>query len=65
MLWIIITAIVSVLVSAAVTAVLVTNYHRKKTEATIGNAQDKAREIIDEALKGRIHSDKERIGQGD
>ena len=51
MLEIIITAIISVAVTAVVTAYIVSNYQKKTTEATIGNAQDKAREIIDEALK--------------
>ena len=51
MLEIIITIVVSAAVTAVVTALVVSNYHKKTTEATIGNAQDKAREIIDEALK--------------
>ena len=41
----------AVVVTAVVTALVVSNYHKKTTEATIGNAQDKAREIIDDALK--------------
>ena len=51
MLEIIIAVIISVAVTAVVTAYIVFNYQKKTTEATIGNAQDKAREIIDEALK--------------
>ncbi len=51
MLQIVIAVIVSVVVTAVVTGLLVSNYHKKTTAATIGNAQDKAREIIDEALK--------------
>ena len=51
MLEIIITIVVSAAVTAVVTALVVSNYHKKTTEATIGNAEDKAREIIDEALK--------------
>lgn len=43
-------AIVLIVVCALVCFVVVSNY-KKKTEATIGNAEDKAREIIDEALK--------------
>ena len=49
MLEIIISIVVSAAVTAVVTAFVVSNYHKKTTEATIGNAQDKAREIIDEA----------------
>jgi len=51
MLGYIITALVVLVITAVVTALLVTNYQKKVTEATIGNANDKAREIIDEALK--------------
>ena len=51
MLEIVISVIVSVAITAVVTAYIVFNYQKKTTEATIGNAQDKAREIIDEALK--------------
>ncbi len=51
MLEIIIAVFISVAVTAVVTAYIVFNYQKKTTEATIGNAQDKAREIIDEALK--------------
>ncbi|MCD7807359.1 MAG: Rnase Y domain-containing protein, partial [Lachnospiraceae bacterium] len=44
-----------VLVVLAVTAVVTwfaaTAYHKNVTEKEIGNAEDKAREIIDEALK--------------
>ena len=51
MLEIVISVIVSVAVTAVVTFLAVSNYHKKTTETTIGNAQDKAREIIDDALK--------------
>ena len=51
MLGIIIAIVIAVPVTAVVTAFLVLNHYKKTTEATIGNAQDQAREIIDEALK--------------
>ena len=51
MLEIIISIIISAALTAVVTTVIVSQYHKKTTEATIGNAQDKASEIIDEALK--------------
>ena len=38
-------------VAIGVTAALTTSYQKKVTASTIGNAEDKAREIIDEALK--------------
>ena len=47
--------VIAVVVAIAVTAIVVyfvtSAYHKKVTEAKIGNAEEKAREIIDEALK--------------
>ena len=51
MVGIIIAVVVTLVVAIPVTAGIVTAYHKKVTEAKIGNADDKAREIIDEALK--------------
>ena len=51
MLSYVITALVSVLVAAVITAFVTASYEKKVTAATIGNAEEKAREIIDEALK--------------
>ncbi len=48
---IIIAVVVTLVVAIPVTAGIVTAYHKKVTEAKIGNADEKAREIIDEALK--------------
>lgn len=42
---------VLLVIAVGVTAVVTTSYQKKTTAATIGNAEDKAREIIDEALK--------------
>ena len=51
-MWQVILAVVITLVIAApVSALLATNYRKKVVEAKIGNADEKAREIIDEALK--------------
>ena len=47
----VITALVAIAVTAAVTYVATTVYQKNVTEKKIGNAEDKAREIIDEALK--------------
>ena len=45
-------AIVITSVVAAFLSVFVTNiYHKKVTDAKVGNADEKARKIIDEALK--------------
>ncbi len=41
----------TLVVSVPVAALIATSVHKKKVEAKIGNAEDKAREIIDEALK--------------
>ena len=47
--------VIAVVVAIAVTAIVVyfvtSAYHKKVTEAKIGNAEEKAREIIDEAVK--------------
>lgn len=43
--------VVLLVVAIVVTAALTTFYQKKVTASTIGNAEDKAREIIDEALK--------------
>nr|WP_296487814.1 ribonuclease Y [uncultured Acetatifactor sp.] len=51
MLEIIIAVAISVVLTAAATTFVVTGYQKKSADAAIGGAQDKAREIIDEALK--------------
>ncbi|MBP3420772.1 MAG: ribonuclease Y [Lachnospiraceae bacterium] len=51
MVGIIIAVVVTLVVAIPLTAGIVTAYHKKVTEAKIGNADEKAREIIDEALK--------------
>ncbi len=48
--WVLILVAVAV-VTAVATSQIVIAYQKKTSAATIGNAQDKAREIIDEALK--------------
>ena len=48
---IVITAIVTLLIAVPVTALIVSVQCKKGIEQKIGNADDKAREIIDEALK--------------
>lgn len=50
----VVTAIIvvaAVVVTAVITGVVVSNVQKKSAASTIGNAEDKAREIIDEALK--------------
>ncbi|MCM1213196.1 MAG: Rnase Y domain-containing protein, partial [Lachnospiraceae bacterium] len=51
MLIYVIIALVSILVTAVVTSLAVSAYQKKAAASTVGNAQEKAREIIDEALK--------------
>ena len=48
---VLIAVIVTLIVAAALTWVIATNYHKKVSDAKLGSAEDKAREIIDEALK--------------
>ena len=50
LIWVII-LIAAIAVTAVVTGVVVSTLQKKSTATTIGNAEDKAREIIDEALK--------------
>jgi ribonuclease Y len=49
--WIVIAVVITLVVTAIVTYLVTTAYHKKVTEAKIGNAEEKAREIIDEAVK--------------
>ncbi len=46
-----IAVVVTLIITAIGTYLITTAYHKKVTEAKIGNAEDKAREIIDEAVK--------------
>ena len=46
-----ITAVICILVTAVVTAFATSSYQKKVAATTVGNAEDRAREIIDEALK--------------
>ena len=50
LVYIVIAVVVTLLVSVPVSAIVATNRHKKTVEAQIGNAENKAREIIDEAL---------------
>ncbi len=51
-MWQVVVAVVVTLVIAVpVAALIATNYQKKMVEAKLGNADEKAREIIDEALK--------------
>ena len=43
--------VAAVVLTAVITGVVVSTVQKKSAASTIGSAQDKAREIIDEALK--------------
>jgi ribonuclease Y len=47
----VIAVVITLVLTAVVTGLATTAYHKKVTEAKIGNAEEKAREIIDEAVK--------------
>jgi len=47
----IIAVLIAIVLTACVTWVLAINYQKRMVEAKLGNADDRAREIIDEALK--------------
>ena len=51
MLSYVIAVAVTLLISIPVTFVVTSAYRKKETETKIGNAEDKAREIIDDAVK--------------
>lgn len=51
MLYVVIALVVLLIVAIPVTAIVAKNSQKKADSTTIGSAQDKAREIIDEALK--------------
>lgn len=51
MLYVIIAVVATLVVAIPITAAIVSGYRKKVTESKIGNADQKAREIIDEALK--------------
>lgn len=48
---VIIAVVITLVVTAVVVYFITTAYHKKVTESKIGNADEKAREIIDEAVK--------------
>ena len=48
---VIVAVVATLVVAIPVTAIMATNYRKKVTESKLGNAEQKAREIIDEALK--------------
>ena len=50
-MWYAITALVAGAIAALITYVVTTNLMKKNADSKIGNAEEKAREIIDEALK--------------
>lgn len=76
MLSYVIAVAVTLVISIPVTFAVTSAYRKKETETKIGNAEDKAREIIDDAVKtaeskkarrtagseGRIHSCQKRTG---
>ena len=51
MVQVLIAVIVTAVVTAPVAWYLATTYYKKMSDTKIGNAEEKAREIIDEALK--------------
>ncbi len=51
MLHIVIAVVITLVITAVATALITTAYQKKVTDTKIGNADDKAREIIDEAVK--------------
>ncbi|MDC7293984.1 MULTISPECIES: ribonuclease Y [unclassified Butyrivibrio] len=57
----VIAVVVTLVISALATWVLATNYHKKVTEGKIGSAEERARKIIDEALKTAEDTKREKL----
>ena len=57
----VITAVVAVLVASIVTAIVVRSVLEKKADTTIGNAEGRAREILDKALKDAEDAKREKL----
>ena len=51
MLQVIIAVILTCIITAILTAAITISYRKKVAEAKVGSAEEKAREIIDEAVK--------------
>ena len=61
MLGIIIAVVATLVISVLVTWVLSNSYHKKVTEGKIGSAEERARKIIDEALKTAEETKREKL----
>ena len=48
---VLVVSVIAIIAAVLITAKVTTNRLKKNAEGTIGNAEEKAREIIDEALK--------------
>ena len=57
-----IAVIIAVIVTAIIVALITTVYHKNVANAKIGNADEKARQIIDDALKAAIDAYYEQYG---
>ena len=51
MVVLIIAIVASVVITAVITAIITASVHKKSVEKKIGNAEEKARQILDEALR--------------
>ncbi len=58
---IIIAVVATLVITALVTWLVATNYHKSVTDAKIGSAEERARKIIDEALKSAEDTKREKL----
>ncbi len=58
---VIIAVVATLVITALITWVLASNYHKKVTDAKIGSAEERARKIIDEALKTAEDTKREKL----
>ncbi len=58
---VIIAVVATLVITALITWFVATNYHRNVTDAKIGSAEERARKIIDEALKSAEDTKREKL----
>ena len=58
---VLVASVIAIIAAVLITAKVTTNRLKKNAEGTIGNAEEKAREIIDEALKTAVNKKRESL----
>ena len=58
---VVIAVVATLVITALVTWTLATNYHKKVADGKIGSAEERARKIIDDALKSAEETKREKL----